>query len=107
MNRESYECTVFESGGEARAHGVGGIWFDWIGDGRNFPADVAAVWIMMPVNAGDDREVVPARWTVAMKNPCGAQWQLSGARDKPTLSPSLHWVDVWHGYLRNGHCRSC
>ena len=41
------------------------------------------------------------------KNPCGARWSLSGTRDKPTLSPSLHWVGMWHGYLRDGNLQSC
>jgi len=44
---------------------------------------------------------------VGHKNPCGAQWSLSGTQEKPTLSPSLHWVGVWHGWLQDGFLRSC
>jgi len=35
-------------------------------------------------------------------------WDLGGTRDKPTLSPSIHWFEKdgvrthWHGWLRDG-----
>jgi hypothetical protein len=29
-------------------------------------------------------------------------WNWDGNRDAPTLSPSLHAVGHWHGYLRGG-----
>jgi hypothetical protein len=34
-------------------------------------------------------------------------WQWNGSRDKPTLSPSVHHVGHWHGYLTDGVWRSC
>jgi len=34
-------------------------------------------------------------------------WVWDGNEDKPTLSPSLHWVGHWHGYLKNGRLESC
>jgi len=37
-------------------------------------------------------------------DPC---WQWDGNKDKPTLSPSLHWVGNWHGFLRAGKFVSC
>jgi len=33
-------------------------------------------------------------------------WYWNGDRDKPTLSPSLHWPGHWHGWLRNGRFES-
>lgn len=29
-------------------------------------------------------------------------WHWDGNRDKPTLTPSVHHVGHWHGYLRDG-----
>jgi hypothetical protein len=34
-------------------------------------------------------------------------WEWDGNRDAPTLSPSVHHVGHWHGYLRNGVWESC
>jgi hypothetical protein len=34
-------------------------------------------------------------------------WHWDGNRDKPTLSPSVHHVGHWHGYLRAGVWVSC
>ena len=41
-------------------------------------------------------------WTLEHPNENGAEWSWNGDEDKPTLSPSLHWVGVWHGFVRNG-----
>lgn len=50
---------------------------------------------------------------------CGAQgalsfrpapspsWEWNGNRDQPTLSPSVHHVGHWHGWLQNGVWTSC
>lgn len=100
---------VFDASREARAHGPGGIFYHWRGDGRQFPEDVASVFIVMPVNISDsDRACYPVlEWTVDRPNPNGAQWSLSGTAEAPTLSPSLHWVGFWHGWLREGRLESC
>ena len=34
-------------------------------------------------------------------------WGWNGNREKPTLSPSVHHVGHWHGYLTDGVWRSC
>lgn len=35
-------------------------------------------------------------------------WALTGTSfENVTLSPSLHYVEHWHGYLRNGVLESC
>lgn len=110
-SKESIQGVVFPTGAEARNHGKGGIWYRWVSnDRRSFPQDVKSVMIVMPVNwgnAGVHERGISAEWTVSEKNVNGAQWSLSGTEDKPTLSPSLHWVGVWHGFLENGFLRSC
>jgi hypothetical protein len=35
------------------------------------------------------------------------QWTLSGDLERPTLSPSIHLVGFWHGWLREGRFVSC
>lgn len=34
-------------------------------------------------------------------------WQWDGNLDEPTLSPSVHHVGHWHGWLRKGVWESC
>lgn len=37
----------------------------------------------------------------------GPSWHWNGSLDAPTLSPSVHHVGHWHGWLRNGVWESC
>lgn len=108
---ESIQGKVFPTGSEARTHGKGGIWYHWKnGTPGQFPEDVKSVMIVMPVNWGEDGILetgIPAEWTVSAPNANGAQWSLSGTEKNPTLSPSLHWVGVWHGFLTDGFLKSC
>ena len=41
-------------------------------------------------------------WNIGYLNSNGAQWTWDDNIDQPTLTPSLHWIGVWHGYVRNG-----
>lgn len=34
-------------------------------------------------------------------------WEWDGNQESPTLSPSVHHVGHWHGWLRNGVWESC
>lgn len=34
-------------------------------------------------------------------------WEWNGSTEAPTLSPSVHRVGHWHGWLRNGVWESC
>lgn len=105
--RTSVQGKVFGCSGDARAHGPGGIWYTWVkGSQRNFPQDVESVFIVMPVR-WETMDGIVCEWTVSKKNQNDAQWRLSGTREAPTLDPSLHWVGMWHGWLRKGHLKSC
>lgn len=110
-SKESIQGVVFGCSGDAREHGKGGIWYSWKKDTvRNFPEDVSSVFIVMPVNWGDpdiEQKGIVCEWTVDKKNSCNAQWTLTGTREKPTLSPSLNWVGMWHGWLQEGFLKSC
>lgn len=49
----------------------------------------------------------PSAWTYSrweIGGP-GKRWEFSGTDDKPTMSPSLHAVGVWHGFVENGIMR--
>lgn len=37
----------------------------------------------------------------------GPSWEWDGNLSQPTLSPSVHRVGHWHGWLRNGVWESC
>ncbi len=34
-------------------------------------------------------------------------WGWDGNEDRPTLTPSVHWPGVWHGWCRAGRLESC
>ena len=34
-------------------------------------------------------------------------WEWNGSLDKPSLTPSVHHVGHWHGWLRNGVWENC
>jgi len=37
----------------------------------------------------------------------GPDWQFDGNRAQPTLQPSIHHLQCWHGWLRAGQFTSC
>lgn len=122
MVTTSVDCFVTEDRHNQQA---GAIVYQWAGDGRQFPQDVIRLYIRMPVTWRDvsrlrnesESDLSPEHADVPVdvgwrtEHPentgPGAKWTLSGTVDKPTLSPSLHWIGVWHGYLRNGRLESC
>lgn len=34
-------------------------------------------------------------------------WGWDGNEEKPTVEPSIHWLEHWHGWLRAGRLESC
>ena len=76
----------------------------WIDEKR------ASIYIMIPTNPPHPEmppKANPTRWPYRDPLPNGAVWQFNGDLDKPTLTPSLHWVNMWHGWLRAGELISC
>ena len=41
-------------------------------------------------------------WTIDHENNNRAQWGWDGNEDAPTLTPSIHAVGAWHGWVQNG-----
>lgn len=122
MISKSVECFITEDRCDQTA---GAIVYQWDGDGRRFPQDVIRLYIRMPVTWRDEAKArgeseadldpdfadvaVDVGWATShhVNHGIRNQWVLSGTVDKPTLSPSLHWVGVWHGFLTDGYMRSC
>jgi hypothetical protein len=40
-------------------------------------------------------------------SPREPRWQWDGNEDKPTLTPSVHRIEGWHGYVRAGRMVNC
>lgn len=127
ISRESCDCKVFEFGSQASDFGKGGIYYEWDESGnQSFTENVVNVYIKMPLTW---RQVYAAKpdqlrgeldeesadysigisWAVKHpeNNHARHSWQLSGTKEKPTLTPSLNWIEHWHGYLRDGRLESC
>ncbi len=115
----SCDCRISEERSDQTA---GAIVYAWDGDGRRFPEDVTHLYIRMPVTWRQatpevtdlDPEYadtpVDVGWAVdhpSNGNSSRPKWKLSGTLEKPTLSPSLHWIGVWHGFLKDGRLESC
>jgi hypothetical protein len=59
------------------------------------------IFIRLP-RPGTDRGEVSAIPLSPAPQPDVDDWQWDGNREAPTLTPSINWVGVWHGYLRAG-----
>jgi len=107
ISKESCDCVYFDGDNPGTK---GAFTYRWLNDRRQFPEDVSAVVINMPATwdmVNGELEptehgtyYVPISWTVP-------RWTLTGTKERPTLHPSLNWVDVWHGWLRDGRLESC
>lgn len=59
------------------------------------------IYIRIPDGVNERGSTTP--WLLKEKpDPVIDDWQWDGNREAPTLTPSLHWVGVWHGWMRNG-----
>lgn len=74
-------------------NGQEGDWAFSVGD--------AELVIRIPVG-GYARGVLCAWKLSPVPIPDEEDWQWDGNREAPTLTPSLNWVGVWHGYMRAG-----
>jgi len=78
---------------DINCHKVG----DWAFDGEN------AIWLAVPKgNSWDEGELVrlPISKTEGSNTP--PVWKWNGSKEKPTLSPSINVIGIWHGFLRDG-----
>ena len=64
------------------------------------PTGTRVFWVAIPCNNAHGWLRSP--WTIDHPNETGDQWTWDGNEDKPTLSPSLHAVGFWHGWVKHG-----
>jgi hypothetical protein len=50
---------------------------------------------------------IPLRPLVDPKINGGHSWEFDGNEEKPTLSPSVNAVGIWHGWIRSGCMVGC
>lgn len=77
------------------------------GSFRVAPADEngdQTFWYCCPCGCG---ALGPLNVGKGFKPADGPSWTWNGALDKPTLTPSVHHVGHWHGWLTDGVWRSC
>lgn len=67
---------------------------------RAVDGDKKVFVIAIPTN--QEGKWFPCEWTINHRNESGAQWSWNQNEHKPTLTPSLHWVGVWHGWVKDG-----
>lgn len=94
MNTESVDCRKV-----GFAQKPGGI--EQIGD-FCFDDDFNHIYIWLPGMSGPDCLAISKTATSEDR-----VWFWNGNEVKPTLSPSIHAIGQWHGYLRDGRLCSC
>jgi len=74
------------------------------------PEKATQVWFRCPRRAGPCGPLLLAGRNPGIKrdpqnkNGGRAQWDISGAVGRETLTPSVNCGRCWHGYIRNGRC---
>ena len=89
MNTESIECRKVEE-------------IERVGD-FGFDEQRKHIYIWLPGTSG------PTALQIRREGDNGVAriWGWDGNEDKPTLTPSIHWVGTWHGFMRAGKLVSC
>ncbi len=108
MNKQSAHGQLRKDLDDLRDNGQLGDWC--------FFHDDKVICIRMPCEV-DSRYPFPrgdmTNWRIHPDAPqlpgvqLGAVWQWNGNREAPTLDPSLHWIDTWHGFMHAGQLVSC
>lgn len=92
-SKASFDAVLVSGFDEAYKHGLGAYFFT---------ARDESILAMVP--SGDDEPPRLVAFNIGKNG--GPRWQWDGNRESPTLSPSLHCIGHWHGFLRNGRFES-
>lgn len=68
------------------------------------PGDRGQLWYCCPCGCGTISVLRVGNGHKPDKSP---SWHWNGSTDRPTLTPSVHHVGHWHGWLTDGEWRSC
>jgi hypothetical protein len=71
--------------------------FEYFRAGERYPAGMI---YSCPCGCG-------AKGSLNFRPHASPSWEWDGNTEAPTLSPSVHHVGHWHGWLRNGVWESC
>lgn len=67
-----------------------------------FDDNFTHIYVWLPGVSGPDA------LQIQKGNPGGPRvWGWDGNTESPTLTPSIHALGQWHGYLTNGELKSC
>lgn len=102
MNTQSYQCTRKPDNCHHDAMSQIGD-FCW---NRHQDGSVDGIIINAPEVGGGSRGIVFIPVQHGANSPC-KHWGWDGNEDMPTLTPSVHWIGHWHGYLTAGRLISC
>jgi hypothetical protein len=92
MNRENAKGKLRESVTDLLQNGKVGDWA--------FTDDNEKIYIRVP-NGTEEGDFGSCRLSPApLANV--EDWQWDGNREAPTLTPSIHVVGIWHGFMTNG-----
>ncbi|TPK42325.1 MULTISPECIES: DUF6527 family protein [unclassified Mesorhizobium] len=94
VKTEPVEATLFEDIDQVK--GKAGA-FEYFKAGDRFPAGMI---YCCPCGCG-------ATGALNFRPHPSPSWEWNGNREKPTLTPSVHHVGHWHGFLTDGVWRSC
>ena len=65
-----------------------------------------SLWLAIPVpqshNPDKCRNWCLSEWKVTEDCKAPGRWAWNGDLLKPTLTPSLHAINIWHGWVRDG-----
>lgn len=96
MNTESINCRRVKFGEDASNGGM-----EKPGD-FTFDEDFLFIYVWLPGGTGPDAFRIQKGLAAGPR-----VWGWDGNEDKPTLTPSIHWLDHWHGHLTAGRLVSC
>ena len=97
MNTESLDCRKVQYGTTPDKGGI-----EKPGD-FCFAEDFSYIYVWLP-----GRLDGPSALQIQKGSPGGPRvWGWNGDAEKPSITPSIHAVGQWHGYLTNGRLVSC
>ena len=105
MNRIKGDFTGYDTAVSGEQTYAGFVWytrkrgdFFWYIDGDGQRSLVLAI----PIKDKQLPKWSLSHWPIDHENASGASWSWDRNEDAPTLSPSLHIVGEWHGFVTNG-----
>lgn len=108
---DAFACATLDEFFEATDAGRAGAFHIVEIPGDSFSTPLAHpapyIWLALPSPSPSGIDHVRLPMKPAPPNDVGASWSWDGNREKPTLTPSIHCIGVWHGFLRAGRFESC